>query len=213
MTKLEQYLLNHLSETDESIVQLETYAKLERVPIMDPVSMNFLMQMIRLKKPKHILEIGTAIGYSALRMSEAYPAAKIVTIERNEQFYHEAIKNIKQFNKEETINVIYGDALKKLTHIANSEQKPLFDFVFIDAAKAQYKRFFKLVQPLLAEDGVVISDNILFRGLVVDNKTSEKRLSKLAEKINKYNKWLIQLEGFSTSIVPIGDGIAITVRI
>lgn len=213
MTKLEQYLFEHIKERHDSIVKLETYAQHERIPIMDPVSINFLMQLVRLYKPKHILEIGTAIGYSALRMSEAYPETKITTIERNDRFYQEALINIKQFQKEDSINVIHGDALTVVKDFITHDEQPVFDFVFIDAAKAQYKRFFKLAEKLLTDDGVIISDNVLFKGLVVDNKGTQKRLSKLANKVRKYNKWLTERDDYETSIVPIGDGVAISVRI
>lgn len=213
MTKLEQYLLEHIKQNNESIVQLEAYAKEKRIPIMDPISIHFLMQMIRMKQPKQILEIGTAIGYSAIRMHDAYPETTITTIERNDDLYNQSLKNIKQFNKQQNIRVIHGDALNVLQSLANDEKKPIFDLIFIDAAKAQYKRFFKLVEPMLNDNGVIISDNVLFQGLVVENNTSHKRLSKLANKVAEYNKWLTQLENYSTSIVPIGDGIAISMRI
>lgn len=213
MTKLEQYLLEHIKERSHSIAELETYAQHEHIPIMDPVSINFLMQLIRIHKPKHILEIGTAIGYSALRMHEAYPETKITTIERNDHFYQQALSNIKQFKKENHIKIVHGDALTVINDYITKQDQLLFDFVFIDAAKAQYKRFFTLAEQLLTKNGVIVSDNVLFKGLVVDNKGAQKRLNKLANKVRKYNKWLSERDDFATSIVPIGDGVAISTRI
>lgn len=213
MAKLTHYLLEHVRERSEPIKQLEKYAEEHRIPIMDPVSIDFLMQLIRIKKPKWILEIGTAIGYSALRMSEAFPEAKITTIERDDHLYDLSLKHIKQLGKEEAIKVLHGDALNVLSDLASSKKKTLYDVVFIDAAKAQYQRFFELVKPILADNALVVSDNILFKGLVVNSNSESKRLNNLAGKIRHYNKWLTELEGFNTSIVPIGDGIAISVRI
>lgn len=213
MANLEQYLLSHLKDSNESMKRLEIYAKQERIPIMDPVSINFLMQLVRLYKPKHILEIGTAIGYSALKMHKAYPNTKITTIERNERFYNKALHNINEFNKEDVIHVIYGDALSVLKNFTEQNEHDKFDFVFIDAAKAKYKDFFKLAEKLLTDQGVIISDNILFKGLVAESKEAPKRLKQLATKIKKYNKWLSERNDFATSFVPIGDGVAISVRI
>src|SRR5699024_1152842 len=101
MAKLEQYLLDHLKETNPFIEELESYAQAENVPIMDKVSVNFLMQVIRMNKPHAILEIGTAIGYSAIRMAEAHESASITTIERDEKLYNKAIENVKIYNKED----------------------------------------------------------------------------------------------------------------
>lgn len=210
---LEQYLLKHVSNRNEAILQIENIAKNERVPIMDPVSVHFLMQLIRIKKPKKILEIGTAIGYSALRMNEAYPEAAITTIERDEKMYKMATEHINQFNRTDKIHLIYGDALTVLNDFCEQKNSPVFDLVFIDAAKAQYKRFFNLVRPLLAKDGIIVTDNVLFKGYVYNDEHAPKRLKKLAHKIDQYNEWLMQLNDFSTSIIPIGDGVAISVRI
>src|SRR5699024_9023137 len=152
MAKLTHYLLEHVQERSESIKELENYAQEHQIPIMDPVSIEFLMQLIRIKKPKQILEIGTAIGYSALRMSEAFPEAKITTIERDDKLYDLSLKHIKQLGKEEAIQVLHGDALDVLSELASSTKYPLYDVVFIDAAKAQYQRFFELARPILANN-------------------------------------------------------------
>ncbi|OZU89874.1 SAM-dependent methyltransferase [Virgibacillus indicus] len=204
------YLQQTLPEKKAWVMELENQAKRDNVPIMDPVSMNFTMQLIRLKKPKKILEIGTAIGYSALRMLEAYPDASITTIEKDEGRYHQAIDNINKQNKEENITVILGDALEKISDLAKNEE--VFDFIFIDAAKGQYKRFFELASPLLDHNGLILSDNVLFRGHVAVPDNAHPRHKKMVEKIRQYNELLVQHPDFTTSIVPIGDGIAISLK-
>ncbi|ASK63111.1 SAM-dependent methyltransferase [Virgibacillus phasianinus] len=207
--ELNQYLQGTIPINEKWITELERYAKENRVPIMEPVSMNFLQQIIRIHQPARILEIGTAIGYSALRMLQANPGALITTIERDESRFTYAVNEIKALNKHEQINVIFGDALEVAEEITN--QGP-FDLLFIDAAKGQYKRFFELYSPSIRKSGIVISDNVLFKGYVANPSEDNPRFSKIAGKINTYNQWLINNESFHTSIVPIGDGIAISIK-
>lgn len=207
--KLTTYLESMLPTDSEWVKELECQAKEERVPIMDRVSMNFVMQLIRLTKPKRILEIGTAIGYSALRMLEAYPEVEIITIERDEERYREAIKNIQVQNSNRQIKVIQGDALEEIPKLP--KDKP-FDLIFIDAAKGQYKRFFEASVPLLNNQGVILSDNVLFRGYVAHVTPTPPKYERLVEKIDNYNEWLVKQSDFSTSIIPIGDGLAISYK-
>ncbi|WP_010098953.1 O-methyltransferase [Ornithinibacillus scapharcae] len=204
---VQNYLSDHLPKSADWVREIEEQAKIDRVPIMDPIGINFLMQLIRLNKPKRILEIGTAIGYSALRMNEAYPEASITTIERDDIRYNQAVENINRLNKTENITIIHGDALDVLADLNGT-----YDCVFIDAAKGQYQKFFELVMPLLADNGLVITDNVLFRGFVMDENFEHPRYKKMVEKIRKYNKWLVDHPSFITTILPIGDGVAISYK-
>lgn len=204
------YLMKHLPQSEDWVKELEEQAHIDHVPIMDPLGINFLMQLIRLNKPKRILEIGAAIGYSALRMNEANPESEIVTIERDEIRYKQAVENIKRLNKQSDIQVIFGDALEVLEKLA--ENNEVFDCVFIDAAKGQYKRFFELAMPLLSNNGIIISDNVLFRGYVMEPNFEHPRYKKMVEKIKSYNEWLANHPSFITTILPIGDGVAISYK-
>lgn len=208
--QLNQYLLGTLPPNEAWVDKLEARAKLERIPIMDRVSMHFLMQLIRIIQPKRILEIGTAIGYSALGMIEAQPNASIVTIERDQARYEEAIQHIKRRQKDEAIKVVLGDAKDVLIQLA--EQKEQFDFIFIDAAKGQYEQFFKLSDPLLKDHGIIVSDNVLFRGYVANMSEPHPRHKKLVEKIKAYNQWLMSRTDYTTSFIPIGDGLALSLK-
>jgi predicted O-methyltransferase YrrM len=207
---LTNYLLKHLPATEDWVKEIENQAKVDHVPIMDAVGINFLMQLIRLNKPNKILEIGTAIGYSALRMNEANPEANITTIERDDIRYLQAVENIKKQQKDNQIEIIHGDALEELGKLQDKRQK--YNLIFIDAAKGQYKRFFELSLPLLADNGVIISDNVLFRGYVCDPDFDHPRYKKMVEKIRIYNEWLVNHPSFITTILPIGDGIAISYK-
>ncbi|CQR46925.1 Protein-L-isoaspartate O-methyltransferase [Paraliobacillus sp. PM-2] len=206
----EEYLEDLLEASPEWIKELEDYAQRNHVPIMEPLGIDFLMQIIRMKQPKRILEIGTAIGYSALRMLQAFPQTSIITIERDEDRYQQALNNIAKYDKEGKINIIFSDALECVETIRN---KAPFDLLFVDAAKGQYQRFFELYSPMLSDNGVIISDNVLFKGLVASKEnTVEKRKNKLVNKIKSYNQWLANHPDYHTSIIPIGDGVAITTK-
>lgn len=212
MNKLEQYLIDHLSDDAVQFKELEEYAEINRVPIMDAVSMNFLTQLVRIHQPKSILEIGTAIGYSALRMLEANPSTMITTIEKNDTMYELATQNVQAFKKESAIYLKHGDALEVINELVVEEES--FDFIFIDAAKGQYQRFFELVQPLTRKDTMIVCDNILFKGYVADEtKVQQKRLLSLTKKIQAFNTWLIKHPDYHTSIIPIGDGVSISVKL
>jgi len=201
--------LKSLMETDSKWQSLENYATTHQVPIMDKVSMDFLCQLVNIRQPANILEIGTAIGYSAIRMASTVPYTHIITLEKNQKMIHVARDNINKFGLNNQIEVLSGDAVD---HLINLQQTGYsFDFVFIDAAKAQYEHFFKLSEPLLEKNGVIVCDNVLFRGFVANPEQAESpRLQKLAKKINHFNKWLMNHEGYETSIIPIGDGISIS---
>lgn len=211
MDSVTDYLRQTVPERKKWMTELESYAHEHQIPVMEPVSLHFLTQLVRMKKPQTILEIGTAIGYSALRMHNAYPTSQITTIEKNETMYQLALENIKKQEKESSIDIIFGDALEEVNVLALNNKA--FDIIFIDAAKGQYKRFFELVQPLLKKDGIIICDNILFRGYVVDDSTvNNKRLQNLAKKIRDFNEWLTRNENYHTSIIPIGDGVSISIK-
>lgn len=212
MDKVAQYLYKNIPERSEFFQSLEEYALANRVPIMEPDSMNFLTQLVRIKQPKHILELGTAIGYSALRMLEANPMATITTIERNEEMYQVATDNIQKEDKLSQINVLFGDAIEAVQQLVHEQKR--FDFIFIDAAKGQYKRFFMEVESLLNDHGIIVCDNILFKGYVADETKDENvRVQKLATKLRVFNDWLVQQPDYHTSIIPIGDGLSISVKL
>ncbi len=206
--KLLSYLLKQIPERKPFFKEMEQYARKHAVPIMDLYSMQTVLVLLNMFRPKKILEIGTAIGYSALRMADA-TNAKIVTIERDDNRYEMAKANIALENKEGQITLIKGDAFEVFHEV--SAVAP-FDCLFIDAAKGQYQKFFETYTPLLTDHSLVITDNVLFKGYVIGNEGENKRLHKLGEKIDRYNNWLIHHPDYQTVILPVGDGIAISVK-
>ncbi|WP_078552697.1 O-methyltransferase [Bacillus alkalicellulosilyticus] len=205
-----QYLENLIPTRSEVLIEMEAYAKEHNVPIMELIGIEMILQLLKLAKPKRILEIGTAIGYSAIRMAEALPDCEIVTIERDEVRYQKALTFIAKAQMENRITVILGDALEIEGKL---EKQAPFDVLFIDAAKGQYQRFFEKYSSYVKNGGTIISDNVLFKGYVANiEQVEKKRLKSLAKKLSTYNEWLMNLANYDTSIIPIGDGVAISIK-
>jgi len=191
---------------DEYFLEIEKYAKENDVPIMNKRGINFLCRLIDKNNVKNILEIGSAIGYSALKMASVRDDIKIVTIERDQERYLKAIKNIKKMNKEKQINIILGDALE--TEITGS-----YDLIFIDAAKGQNIKFFNKYSKLLNKKGLIVTDNMLFHGLVEEKeRIKNKNLRQLVNKIKKYIEFLKENTEYNTKFYKTGDGIAVTTK-
>ena len=188
------------------IRRLEEYAKENNVPIMMKDGIEFLTQYIKENNVKTILEIGSAIGYSAIRMALVDKDIEVTTIERDIDRYNEAVKNIKEFNLEKQIEIINTDALEYTTD-------KQFDLIFIDAAKAQYIKFFEKYKVNLKQDGTIISDNLDFHGLVKNPElTSNRNTLQLVRKINTYIEFLKENKKFKTEFISLGDGIGISKR-
>jgi predicted O-methyltransferase YrrM len=207
--KVVHYLEHLIQDRTEFLQQLEQFAQENSVPIMDVVGMETMLQILRLHKPKRIFEIGTAIGYSAIRMALALPGVQVVSVERDEIRYQQAVENIKKAGLENRITVVFGDALEVYADIKDMEP---FDSIFIDAAKGQYQKFFEYYQTCLTESGVIISDNVLFKGIVAEEEVENKRIKTMVRKLKTFNEFIINHPSYDTAILPVGDGIAISVK-
>ena len=183
------------------------------VPIIKDGGLDLLLAIINLKKPLTILEVGTAVGFSAIMMA-LNSSACIDTIERNKIMYQKALENVNLLNLNERITVYYGDAV---TLELNNLMKE-YELIFIDAAKAQNQVFFEKYSPLLKDDGVIITDNILFHGYVERyyNKDLMEDVSKdlraLVRKIDRFNQWLKNNKEYESHFLDIGDGMAISTK-
>ena len=186
---------------------MKEYARNNNVPIMQDEGIDFVKNFIEKKNIKNILEIGTAIGYSAIIMCLVNKDVLVTTIERDEQRYMEALKNIKKFGLENRITLIFNDAL-------NVEFDEKFDLVFIDAAKRKNKEFFEHFVKYLDDDGYVITDNMNFHGYVKmdPEKIESKNIRDISEKINEYIYFLENNMEYKTTIYQVGDGVAVTER-
>lgn len=192
---------------DKDIKELKEYAILENIPIMQDEGIEFLTNFIIKKQLKNILEIGTAIGYSAIMMARTRDDIHITTIERDETRYMEALKNIKKFNLEDRITLIFNDAL-------NVKLEGEFDLIFIDAAKGKNKDFFEHFEVNLSLDGYIITDNMDFHGYVAmkEEDIPSKNILGIVRKIKDYTYFLENHMLYKTTIYKIGDGIAVTER-
>lgn len=191
---------------DELINEMRKYAKEYHIPIMDQDGLNFMSDYIVKNNIKTILELGSAIGYSAIMMAKLNPEIKIVTVERDINRYRQAIENIKNAHLEDQITIHLADALEFDTPL-------MFDMIFIDAAKAQYIKFFERFKGNLNKEGAIISDNLNFHGLVNNHDLIRNRNTKqLVQKIEKYISFLENNDEFKTTFNARGDGVAISIR-
>ncbi len=183
---------------------IEEYAHQNKIPIMQKEGIEFLTKYIKENNIKTILEIGSAIGYSAIKMALIDKKIKITTIERDQKRYEEAIKNINDFKLNEQIKIINADALDFST-------TDKYDLIFIDAAKAQYIKFFEKYKHNLKDTGTIISDNLEFHGLVKNPElTTNRNTKQLVKKIQNYIDFLKQNKEFNTEFIKLGDGIGIS---
>ena len=190
----------------ELIVEMEDYAQERNVPIIEKKSIAFIMKYIKDNNVKNILEIGAAIGYSAILMASASDDAFVTTIERDEERYMECLKNVKKCGLDKKINVVFQDALD-----VNLSEDLKYDLIFIDAAKGQYERFFEKYKYFLKEDGAIITDNLKFHGYVgKSDKIESKNLKGLVQKIENYIDFLKENEEFDTTFYDIGDGLSVS---
>jgi predicted O-methyltransferase YrrM len=205
--ELQTYIEKKIRPRNELLHEMEEYALVENVPIMELIGVEALLQILRIHNPSVILEVGAAIGYSALRMSFALPKVKIITIERDEERAKKAEAYINRAGKSADVILIKGDALEVEEMIKSYGP---FDAIFIDAAKGQYQRFFEIYTQYLNHNGIIITDNILFKGLVCQEQIENKRIRSLVKKIDAFNNWLMNHPDYDTAILPVGDGIAIS---
>ena len=190
----------------EELNKLKDYATENSVPIMFDEGIEFIVNYIKENDVRFILEIGTAIGYSAIKFAQINPEIRIFTIEYDIERYQKAVENITKLNLDDQITVFLGDALK-------FDFTEKFDLIFIDGAKSQYINFFEKYKNNLSENGVFISDNLFFHGMVEDiSLTQNYSTIKLIRKLKRYIDFLKANTEFETTFYEIGDGVAVSRR-
>ena len=204
------YINSLEKENSKVLTEIETEAHIDHVPIIRKEMESFLRVLLAVKRPTKILELGTAIGYSAILMSECIDQdAKIVTIENYEKRIRIAKENIVRAGKSDVIELLEGDALEIMPTLKEEQ----FDFVFMDAAKAQYIHFLPEVLRLMKKGAVLVTDNILQEGDLVQSKFVVRRRDRTIHKrMREYLEVVKNHPKLETSIVPIGDGITISVK-
>jgi len=205
---INDYIRKTIKKNEGILAQLEDFANKNHVPIVQPEVAALLKVITLILKPKKVLEIGTAIGYSSILISTVLPKdAKIDTIDRYELMIERAKTNIKKANLENTINIIYGDATEVLKMLDKK-----YDMIFLDAAKGQYPEFLPQCIRLLNDGGVLISDNILYKGMIANDELVVRRKKTIVTRLRSYLDHICNSEQLETSIIPIGDGVALSYK-
>ena len=202
------YIQSLEKPNSEVLEKIEREAHEDLVPIIRKEMESFLRVILSIKHPKEILELGTAIGYSAILMSECCDA-KITTIENYEKRIPIARENIAKAGKSDQIELLEGDALEVMKTLPEAK----YDFIFMDAAKAQYINYLPEVMRLLTKGGVLITDNVLQDGDLIQSKFVVRRRDRTIHKrMREFLETVKHDERLETSIVPIGDGIVMAVK-
>ena len=192
-----------LTELREKSAREESYA-----PIIEPQAEQLRITMLAACKPRRVLEIGTAVGYSAILMAENLPEnSEIITVERYKKHAEIAVDNVFAVGREKQIRVIEGEAAEVLSWLDGE-----FDFIFLDAAKGQYLQFMPDILRLLKSGGILFSDDILYKGMVEDDDAVVRRKITIVKRLRAYLEAIMNHPMLTTAVIPIGDGVAISVK-
>lgn len=206
---INSYLIDLIPQNEGILKELETYAIEHHTPIVTPEVAGLLKAMIKSLGAKNILEVGTAIGYSAILMGlSAADDFRITTIERNEENACLALQNIEKAGMKQNIKVLIGDASELLDQVEGS-----YDIIFVDAAKGHYMDFFEKSIDKLKIGGLFICDNVLFRGMVAERSLLVRRKITIVKRLKKFLHFISNNESLQTTIIPMGDGVSISCKL
>lgn len=206
-----EYLRRETVHDNAFLHELEDYAEKNSVPIVEPETARLLTVMTEIKKPQRVLEIGCAIGYSAIVMSEGLAdGGKITTIEYNGDMVKIARENIEKAGLSEKISVVEADAKDYLSYIDDEE---VFDIIFLDGPKAHYIYMLDECVRLLKKGGLLISDNVLYKGMIADDNHVVRRKITIVKRLRKYIDALMMHPELKTMLLPLGDGVTVSVKI
>lgn len=204
---MESYIKSLISDREGVLGELEEYAHSNSVPIVQKEVAKFLEVMVTIKKPARILELGTAIGYSAMLMKECSPESHIITMERDPVMVKLACENFKKYGFEDSIEILEGDCLELMEGLQGS-----YDFIFLDAGKGHYNHLLPHLLRVLSKEGIIVADNVLFRGMVASKELLLRRKITIVKRMKKYLDLVSKDEHLITTVIPMGDGIAVTTR-
>ena len=194
----------------DDIKELYNFAHNKEIPVAKPETTKLLHILSLIKKPKKILELGTGIGCSAIILSKASENSSILTVEKNPDNYKEALSLIELNNLSARIKVINADGIDVLKDLREKNEK--FDFIFLDSAKAQYIDYYPYLTDMLNEGGLLVTDNVLYGGMVATDELMEHRKKTIVKRLRMYINALNNDKTLETVVVPIGDGVAISIK-
>lgn len=200
------YLDTLYANPDERLEQLRDLAQRDHVPIILKDTESFLVMLLKLRRPAKVLEIGTAVGYSAACFAGAC-GCRVTTIEHEPAMYEAAKTNLEQLGYAERVDLILGDAAEELAKLSGS-----YDFVFIDASKSHYREFWDLIVPLCSDDAMIVCDNVLMKGMTAsDGFDTKKRYKTSIRKMREFLSYINGLTYAETTVLPVGDGVSVSV--
>ena len=206
-----RWLRDNTAHDDPLLTELEQYAAENNVPIAEPETARFLSVVCKIAKPERVLEIGTAIGYSAIVTARSMDAdGKILTLEYDGETAEIARKNIARAGLSERIEVVCADAKDYLSYIDEDE---CMDMIFLDGPKAHYVYMLDDCVRLLKRGGVLISDNVLYKGMTADDEHVIRRKITIVERLREYIDALVNHPELETALLPLGDGVTVSVKI
>ena len=207
--RITSFINSFASPNSEELDKLEQYSIETNVPIVRKEMQQLIKYLLKQTQPKNILEVGTAIGFSSLLMLENLPKdSRITTIEKYEKRIPKAKENFEKFNATDRITLIEGDATEVLKELTDT-----YDFIFMDAAKGQYINFFPDIMKRLEAGGILLSDNVMQDGDILESKFAvERRNRTIYKRMRDYLYELTHNEELTTVILPIGDGVTISVK-
>lgn len=210
--RMEVFLERYRKQPPAYIIELEKTAREEQVPIIRRATRDILGYMLRTKKPENVLEVGTAIGYSALYMKENIPkTSRLTTVEKVEMRLVKARENIARYDKDKQITLLEGDAAEVLKELAETGKK--YDFIFMDAAKGQYLNFLPWIMEVLTCGGVLVTDNILHEGDILESRYGVTRRDRTIHgRMREYLQALKDMPELDTICLPLGDGLTISTK-
>lgn len=210
-----EYINKFYKPLNEDLGLLRHYAEENNIPIILKETEELLLQILRWKQPKRILEIGTSIGYSSACFSVISPASRILTIEHKREVFDEAIENLEDLGVSERVHVLFGEAeevMENLLHKTNIQGLDYFDFIFIDAGKSHYRGFWDEAIKLVQDGGMIVCDNTLMNGRTVSDKYDHlKKHRTNISQMREFLDYISNLEGIDTTVLAIGDGLSISV--
>lgn len=205
-----RYIRDVIPESDGFLKELEDFAVENQVPISQPETIKLIEVLIRFGRCERILEVGSAIGYSAIRMIGA-GAVTVDTIELNHEAAAFAEKNFTRAGLLDRINLLEGDANDILPDLAQNKDNK-YDMIFIDAAKAQYNSFFGPCFSMLRHGGLLVSDNVLYKGMTATDDLVLHRKRTIVKRLREYIKMLCEHKSLETAVLPLGDGVALSIK-
>ena len=207
-----EFIVRYIRElVSDDIFVLYDFAADKNIPVAKPETAKLLYLLTLIKRPERVLELGTGVGSSSMIISKALPKnGKILTVEKNEENYAEAKKLFSDNGVSDKIEIVQGDAFEVLKSLSKKNEK--FDFIFLDGAKSQYLSSYPYIKSLLTDNGVWVSDNVLYKGMTATDELMEKRKRTIVKSLRQFLNKISHDKSLQTVVIPIGDGVSLTVK-